>query len=297
VGKALGRYRNDFIKFGELLWYDASLARNYAPGDNASIVLKPEPGKDQIQLTTRTSLKSYINLNIYTDFLSLVKAEKGNGLVQTEASAHIFLQTKNRFNTYSYIFNYLEPYLKYSRYDTGFNSVNPDTLASGEVRINRTMLYQRSFLNLGLRLNMLRWITKFNNDLEWNILTQFDWANTRGKALTRSNPSDAIEYEQNRINMLAFATEIKYRTILYRNFGLTSGWRTSLQKLWNNPDFINKKGTWYHSPEFELFYYPIAQSDDRVFFRFRTILTTTSAERHFAQLQIGYKGQFNFNSR
>ncbi|MGM9508815.1 hypothetical protein ACS5NO_13855 [Larkinella sp. GY13] len=296
IGMAQGRYKFDFLKFGEVLWYNPNLDRNYPPGDDPSIVLKPESEHREKKLTTRTSLRSYINLNIYTDFLSLVKAERGNGLVQTEASAHIFLNTKNNHNRFSYFLNYLEPYFKYSRFDTGFNSVNPDTTADGRIGINRNLLNQRSFLNLGIKLNLFKWITKFNNEYEINLFSQFDWANARGKALTRINPSDAVEYEFQRVNMLGIGAEVKYKTVLYRNFGLTSGWRTSKQELWNRPGFENKKWSWYHSPEFELFYYPISNSDDKVFFRFRTVLTTFRSEQHFVQLQLGYKGQFKFKS-
>lgn len=297
VGMARGRYRNDYIKFGEVIWYDPNLARNYPPGDNESIVLTPEAEKRTKILTTRTSLRSYINLNIYSDFLALTKAEKGNGLVQTEASAHIFLNTKNIIDKYSYFLNYLEPYMKFSRFDTGYNTVNADTLDNGQININRSLLNQRSFLNLGIKLNLFRWVTKFNNDLEINTFSQFDWANARGKALTRVNASDAIEYESLRVNMLSLGAEIKYRTILYRNFGLTSGWKTSFQELWNRPEYENKKWSWYHSPEFELFYFPIAKSDDKIFIRFKTLITTFHSERNFVQLQVGYKGQFNFKTK
>jgi len=297
VGMAQGRYGNDYIKFGDVIWYDPNLARNYPPGDNESIILTPEPEKREKKLTTRTSLRSYINLNIYSDFLALTKAEKGNGLVQTEASAHIFLNTKNNVNKYSYFLNYLEPYMKFSRFDTGYNTVNADTLDNGQININRSLLNQRSFLNLGIKLNLFRWITKFNNNFEINTFSQFDWANARGKALTRANASDALEYESLRVNMLSLGAEIKYRTILYRNFGLSSGWKTSFQELWNRPDFENKKWSWYHSPEFELFYFPIARSDDKIFIRFKTLITTFHNERNFVQLQVGYKGQFNFKTK
>ena len=297
VGMAQGRYKNDYIKFGDVIWYDPNLARNYPPGDNESIILTPEPENREKKLTTRTSLRSYINLNIYSDFLALTKAEKGNGLVQTEASAHIFLNTKNNVNKYSYFLNYLEPYMKFSRFDTGYNTVNADTLDNGQININRSLLNQRSFLNLGIKLNLFRWITKFNNDFEINTFSQFDWANARGKALTRANASDALEYESLRVNMLSLGAEIKYRTILYRNFGLTSGWKTSFQELWNRPEYENKKWSWYHSPEFELFYFPIAKSDDKIFIRFKTLITTFHNERNFVQLQVGYKGQFNFKTK
>ncbi|MDJ1505412.1 hypothetical protein [Xanthocytophaga agilis] len=114
---------------------------------------------------------------------------------------------------------------------------------------------------------------------------------------TVNNPNTAPEYEQIKINTLSYGIEVKGIIPLYRNFGINIGWITFYQKLWNRPAFINESWRWYHSPEFELFYYPIKSNQDKIFLRFRTVVTTDAIERNFVQLQVGYKGRFNFNAK
>jgi hypothetical protein len=293
TGRAGDRYHFDFIKFRDILYYDPGLISNYAPGPD-TISITPEKSVKLLKL--KTSLKSYINLNVYTDFLSLIKAERGNGLVQTEATSRLYLITNNLPRKNSWIFNYVEPFIKYSRFDAAYSSVVPDTSDDKKITVNRMLLNQRAFFNTGIKLNLYKFITKLYNEVDINLLGRLDWADVRGKQLSQKNSNDAIEYETDRVNMFTLGAEAKYKIVLYRNYGITAGFTTMYQQIWNNPPCENNDWRWFHSPEFELYYYPIADSESRIFLRFRTFLTNpTETEKKFVQMQIGYRGQLKFN--
>ena len=294
TGYAGDRYHFDFIKFSDILYYDPGLSSNYAPDDD-SISLTPIKRIESLKL--RTSLKSYVSLNIYTDFLSLVKAERGNGLVQIEATSKLYLITNNIPSTNSWYLNYVEPLVKYSRFDEGYNSVVPDTSTDNKITVNRVLLNQRAFLNTGIKLNAYKFITKLYNELDVNFLTRLDWVDVRGERLKQLRKNDNIEYQVERINMFSLGLEGKYKIVLYRNYGLTAGFTTIIQKIWNNPIYENKGWKWYHSPEFELHYFPIKNTEDKIFLRFRTLFTSSfENEKSFVQMQVGYRGQFKFSS-
>ncbi|MDJ1505413.1 hypothetical protein [Xanthocytophaga agilis] len=171
--------KTKFIRIGDIINYDPQIGKNYPPSDGYITLNNETKTKPVI---VNTSLNSYINLNVYTDFLSLVKAERGNGLVQTEASAHILLNTKNHKYKPFFFVNFLEPSLKFSRFDNGFSSVVPDTIDKdlNKISINRMYLNQRSYLNTSIRLNLFRKIYRFYSELELNTLVGFNWANVRG---------------------------------------------------------------------------------------------------------------------
>ena len=293
IGNAGDRYHFDYIKLKDFIKYDPGLTTNYAV-DGDSISLTPE--KNSRNLKSNTSLRSYINLNIYTDFLSLIKAERGNGLVQTEATSKLYLNTNNLPRKNTWVLNYIEPFIKYSRFDSGYGYVVPDTNKNGIITVNRNLLNQRSFLNTGIKLNVIKFISKLYNELDVNLLSRLDWADVRGKQLTQQTKNDVLEYETDRINIFTLGAEAKYKISLNKNYSFTAGWALHYQELWNRPSYDNKEWKLYHSPEFELSYYPVAKKESKIFLRLKTFITTSpEVERNFVQMQVGYRAQFKFN--
>jgi hypothetical protein len=292
-------WRNRYLRFDELIYYAPNVSLNYSPGNTEPhepvTLTQAEPDQG---LPARTALKNYVSLHVYSDFLSLIKAVKGNGLVQTEASSKFYLRTRNIPKKNAFLFNYVMPQVKLSRFDNDANSVVPDSASSGTVKINRMLLNQRAFLSAGIKLNIWKLNTKLRNELELNALSRFDWANVRGKQILQKDKNKAVEYEIDRVNMFSMGLELRYQMSQFHNFHITAAGSIYGQKLWNNPDFYNKEWRVYLSPEVEVSYQPITKVEDKIFLRFKTLITTHPGEdKNFVQMQVGYKMLFKFNAQ
>ncbi|UFH52527.1 hypothetical protein [Spirosoma sp. KNUC1025] len=247
--------RDKFLKVGDVIKYRPEVNRNYAPTDVDNVELTPTENKKFV--SSRTALANYINLNIYSDFLSLIKAEKGNGLVQTEAAGRIFLNTKNVKYSFSYLFNYLEASIRYARFDVGYNFVTKDN----DTTVNRMLLNQRSFLLAGLKLNLYKKIFRLYGSFELNTMFNINWANIRGDQISNL-PNQTPEYILNQVNLYSWWLEPKFFLFQNRNFGISLAYPFFVQTIYNRTkvDFTNTNWQWYSAPEVELFYSPIASS-------------------------------------
>ncbi|MDR6561326.1 MULTISPECIES: hypothetical protein [unclassified Arcicella] len=284
------------IKLLDLLDYDAETQINFAPNDGKITLTKEHSNK---KLTVNTSLNSYINLNIYSDLLSLLKSDRSNGLVQTEASARIFLNTMPLPKSVFLLFNYFEPSLKYSRFDNGYESIIPTKLnkslsTKDTFSIDRMSVNQRKFLEIGGKVNVFKKMGRFYNSYELNVFSNFGWFNLQGEKLKDSLNSNVPLFQTSTGNTLDFGAEVKATILQYRNFGLNIGGSVRYQKIWNNKDqsFVNGGFQWFFAPEYELFYFPIANSKDKIFLRAKYLSNTNENERNFVQLQFGYKVEF-----
>ncbi len=282
------------IRMFDLLDYDIKSGLNYPPKDTLIVLTK----KDSVsKMYVKTSLNSYIHLNVYSDALNLFKADRGNALLQTEASAKIFLRTMPTKHKMNFMLNYISPYLKYSRFENGFSSVIADTIIGKKdtISINRMLVNQRKYLDIGLKLNIFTFVTPFYNTAELNVFCNFGWFDRQGDIdQAQSKLTGTKQYQGITSNTFDFGIEGRYSVFQYRNFGLNLAGMVYCQKIWNNKlsTYTNGGYEFFYRTEAEIFYFPIANSKDKIFLRSYHVMNSNAKEANFTQLQIGYKALF-----
>jgi hypothetical protein len=285
------------IRLLDLLDYDAKIGLNYPPGDDTVRLTKAKPIH---HISVKTSLSSYVHLNLYSDLLNLLGTDPSNGLLQTEASAKIFLRTLPNNKRINFMLHYLSPYLKYSRFENGFRDIVPtkvksETSTDSVYSIDRMLVNQRKFLDIGLKMNLFEHIGRFYNTAELNVLCNFGWVNERGKKDDLNSLRTGItQFESIPHNTLDLGIEGRYSIFQYRNFGINLGAMVFFQKIWNNKltTFVNGGYQTFYRTEAELFYFPVANSKDKIFLRAYHVINNNPKEANFMQLQFGYKLQF-----
>ena len=211
------------IKMLDLLDYDPKIGSNYPPGDGVVKLTKKYPADN---ISVNTSLSSYVHLNFYSDLLNLLGTDPGNGLLQTEASAKIFLRTLPTKKKINFLFHYLSPYLKFSRFENGFRDIVPtkvksETSSDSAFSIDRMLVNQRKFLDIGLKINLFDRISRFYNTTELNVFCNFGWFNRRGeKDILNSNRTGITQYQTIPSNTFDIGLEVRHSIFQYRNFGI-----------------------------------------------------------------------------
>ena len=283
------------IRMFDLIEYDDSVGVNFLPNDTTIRLTK----KDSVaKMYVKTSLSSYVHLNIYSDALNLFKADRGNALLQTEASAKIFMRTIPTKRKMNFLLNYISPYLKYNRFENGFNSVIADTIREKKdttISIDRMLVNQRKYLDIGLKLNIFTLVTRFYNTAELNVFCNFGWFDRRGDIdQAQTKLIGTTQYQGITNNTFDFGIEGRYSIFQYRNFGINLAGMAYCQKIWNNKlsAFTNSGYEFFYRTEAEIFYFPIANSKDKIFLRSYHIMNNSTKEANFTQLQIGYKALF-----
>lgn len=294
---------NRFIYLSDVIKYSSRTGLNFAPSD-AIVTLENKTDKNKADISVKTSLNSYANLNIYTDMLGLLKIDQGNGIVQSDASAKIYLSTLPAKNRLRFKFNYLMPYARYARFENGFqnipNSQNKSFGLGKNDTINRMLLNQRKFFDFGLKLNLYNRIGKFDNTFEFNILAGFGWFNRQGpidSVLTKKTGS--LQYQGLLSNTFDLGAETRVAIVQYRNFGMNLGIMANLQKIINAQENNIKDGGFkpVYRTEAEIYYYPIQNSRDKIFLRTYYTFNNNTKEENFLRVQIGYKALFNFPNK
>ena len=262
------------------------------------LYFKPIPKKDSVaKMYVKTSLSSYVHLNVYSDALNLFKADRGNALLQTEASAKIFLRTMPTKRKMNFMLNYISPYLKYSRFENGFSSVAADTIIGKKdtISINRMLVNQRKYLEIGLKLNIFTFVTPFYNTAELNVFCNFGWFDRQGDIdQAQTKLTGTTQYQGITSNTFDFGIEGRYSIFQSGNFGLNLAGMAYCQKIWNNKlsTYTNGGYEFFYRTEAEIFYFPIANSRDKIFLRSYHVMNNNPRETNFTQLQIGYKALF-----
>lgn len=284
---------NKSIALTELIDYNSSTGRNFVPDDGLITLTPKSPSKN---LTVKTSLKSFIDVNIFSDFLSILKSDRGNALIQTELSSKIYLNTTPVSQGSSLWLHYVKPSLIYRRFENGFDNIKgrKDVQDTNSVIVDRLQVKQRTYLEIGIKGNIFNGISRHYNNIEVNAFTNFGWFNLQGMALQNNLNSNTVLYESIPSNTLEFGLELKWLVLKYRNFGFTMGGSAMAQKIWNNKGkkVSNGEFSMFYSPEYELFYFPIANSKDKIFLRAKYMTNDNKDEQNYSQLQIGYQAEF-----
>jgi hypothetical protein len=269
-----------FIFVGEVFNFKADQRFNYIPSDGhvylTNNVTKP---KTEQKLYANNGLNSFVDLRIFTDLLGALDNQP-NGLLQVEGKSKIYLHRKNIPNTFMYLFHGMEPFIGISKLDSKYDTVK---LNSVDRSLNRMDLYQRSFLKVGLKLNIYRWDFRPSNSLHLNGGYQFNAGNIAIRDV--ANKVDSV------IAKGTFHTpffEIGILSKRVNGFGFEGGARYLFQRINKNKHFSNSG--YQHLMDFGVtaFYFVGKQGRDKFFVRYSNTLNFTEREQDFYQLQFGY---------
>jgi hypothetical protein len=258
-------------------------------------------------LFVAASLNSYLHFNIYTDLLGLLRTDQGNGIIQTEASAKIFLSTLPHKNRLHFSFNYLMPYVRYARFENGFETI-PTTMTINKtntksdtiITIDKMLVNQRKYLDVGLKLNIVNWLGRFDNTYELNTFVGFGWFDRRGPIdIEKTKIIGSTQYQGILTNLFEWGLEGRASIIEYRNFGINLGAMIAAQKLLNNKNNTITNGglECYYRAEWEVFFFPLSNKQGKIFLRNYYTFNTNEKDANFLRVQFGYKAKFNFSNK
>jgi hypothetical protein len=310
------------IKLHHLIDYDYALELNRRDYSPQNIKFNLEGGQS-ITLYKQVTKKLF-EAHIFTDFIGL-KEEKPNGLIQTEVSKKININTV-QFRSPSFlfklfkslgVFQYVRPSVVFSKIEQHnkrlplkdldsirFSPGNIDTSKFNRSKHRYTTpleLYQYQHLSAGIDANLL---SLSNHDLKYNLflnagirlgITQVSDSATQ---IVGSTISKTGEVNERSINMIQIYPEVILNFLPEERFSLSMIQRmvylglfnTDVQMLgFNRPDQTtasSRKYQWLSVSEIMM---TIQVNDNsKLFGRVRFNAELRNFQNNFAQVQIGY---------
>ena len=264
-----------FIKLSEILAYDYVMEKKFFPKNTK---LKTDSVGEKIPLYKDVHLNSYLEGRIYTDVIGL-NGEEANGVAQAEIKAHFNINTQS-------IFAYVEPSLHYSKFTKDNDFVILDSVQSKAL----TDFHRQSFLNVGLKLNLVKWEFGDRYDLDFiNIGSQYSW--TRLKDITSTTDIT------NTVHLFNSFLEMKGRMNEFHNFGISIGNKFLYEIPVQEQNLDLDPFSWYIIPEVEIFYYPVDNKNNTIYLRFTYTSNTRNHDFDYPSLQFGYKFRIRLNQK
>ena len=254
--------------------------RNYLP-DDTLIVLKH---KNEIAaLTVNIDLNSFLEFRVYTDFFGLTNRQQ-NGIIQSEFSSK-FIYNTHAFSGSFYFFHYIEPSLKYSRLDSTDKFIHLNDNAPFD--ISRLTVKQKSFLELGLKLNILEVSVEQHT---FELLSA-------GINFNLADVYNTNTEESSTISSFSYYIETVAEFLKYKNFGSRFSFKGEYQKLTDSQFIGFDSFQSFLILDFSVFYHPHGRPNNKVFLRFRNVTDDLARllreEHNYYELQIGYKSKFS----
>lgn len=278
------RNRNEFVKINDFILFLPRPDQDLLPDDDA-VVLNAD-NRDEM-LSASVDLNSNLDVRIFTDLLGLFD-KQGNGLIQTEVRSKIFINVIPNFSHLNfYMFNYIEPSLQYSKFDSKYNAVRiHDTIVPYSVKgSERLLMNQYAYLNLGLKINLFRFrLGQLSVELNGGLTYSF----------VDLKLSDSSRLYPN--NMIGMYIETKGSILKSRHFGLNYAVRALFQRIAGTGIPVADKSYYaYLNPEISLFYYPGRTKNDGIFARFYTV--TNVGDHSYPLLQLGYSSKLSLSKK
>jgi hypothetical protein len=274
------RERDYFLKINDFMYFLPDPGEFYLP-DDISCTLNSK--NIECKLYASVDLNSNIDIKVYSDFLSLFN-KASNGLIQTEAKTKIIVNSITTESNF-YFLNFIEPSVRYSRFDSKYSSVQikdssePLLFSSKE----ELMLNQLSYLNLGLKVNLIR-AKLFGSFSELNAGCSYDFVD-----IQLNNSSESIP-----INMFSYYIEDRGGVAKSKYFGLNYSLGVLIQSISFTGKSIISDTEVYTIPEIAAYFYPKGDSSKKLFLRFRSFANTLTRES-FPLFQFGYSSKLGFN--
>ncbi len=279
----------EYVILGDCMDYIWVNGNNFAPSDSQLVLDTDNPVKN---ININAGLNSYIELRTYSDLLALINAEE-NGLVQVQASSRIIGYTTNISKKGNlYFLNYVEPSIRYSKFDNDFESLTVKKLINDSLVVNRSRLNQIAKLEFKLKVNLLRFYTKAGHYVDITGLTNYKYSDIK----YRDTVSTA--------NLVSFGFNIGYDLPRYKNFGIETNLTTEWQYIARNSGFnpeqvsgIYNQPQWvfFWSPELELYYSPLENKDNKIYLKVSGVNSLIESDQNFSQIQLGYRTKIKLN--
>ncbi len=260
--------RKKIISLNEILSYEPLEAYNLIP-DADEIILNSDDSTKT--LYTSSDLNTLFNAKIFSDAFGLIGNES-NGLIQTEISTKIYVNTKYLHGRKAVFFNDMDLGLSLMKYDSNDDTILVDF---NDTTLNFMKALQTSYTRLGMKLNLFtinsKSLYKFNigyngylsNISNYNSTFLLNSLYSEFKVLLRRNKNFGIE-------------------IGLTEYMMCSARGKSDVKLNNHKVFYITK------PEIQLFWNPKENDKNNFFIRYSTYLNFDDKKNNFMQFQLGY---------
>jgi len=263
---------NDIISYRSIM-----NTKNYTPNDD-TVTLIPNTNAS-VPLSRNIDLNSNIDFRIYTDLLGVIN-KQSNGLVQAEATTNIFINgyTTTMFKTCGLVFaNFIQPSFSYSKFANQSDSSQPLQLSDSQ----RVALYQLSYLQLGVKLNIAK-LMFGSNFVELNGGMNYNFSNVQ----LGNDVSNLKTY-----NTWSGYSEIAAELLNTENFGMDVYIKLLWQNTVNTSMLVSGYQDFYVIPQICMFYYPGDNKSSKIFLKLN-LTQQESASTHLDQNILDYKRGF-----
>lgn len=264
-----------YIEVGDIINY-SYFGKFYYPADNDEIILSKTHMRDT--LLVGSTINQLIDVSIYTDLLGLL-GRKANGLLQTEIAGNIICNTGNILNSDIVINNFIKPYFKLSKFDSKYAQIDSSNIKYGvgnNDTVNRTYINQISYLQAGIKANLLR----------FGIGTIHQVFLNAGIEIDLTNADSLLKQDITTIN---YYPEVEYKIVRLKNFGMDCSIKLIFQRLADNAPFVNRSIQSIVSSQATLYYFPFSGSDNKIYLRFNYLDNLNDGKYNFSQFQLGWK--------
>ena len=272
--------KDEYIELGDVLDYHYFGKFNY-PADG-NITLSTDKLRDTLRVGS--SINSLLDVSVYTDLLGLL-GNKPNGILQTEVAGNFISNTANIKNTDFIFHNFMRPYIRLSKFDSKFKSLDSLNIKAGanlKDTVNRTYLNQISYFQGGLMLNIVRVGLGVNQLIYLNAGADINLVN-----------SDII-YKKD-IVFFNYYPELNYTITRLKNFGMDCSLRFLRQRVGENSPFVNREAIWIFKPQMTIYYYPSKDASNKVYLRMNYFDNLKDSGDNFPQFQLGFKTNLKSN--
>lgn len=273
--------KNPYLILGEIIEFDT----DYYPNDTI-IELSKDNGNinTKVDLYASANLNSFLTVKVFSDLLALL-ADKGNGLIQTEANAQINVHRTNVCNSYSYFFSNIEPHILYSKFDSKFQKLELTPLNS-RFELNSIKTLQNSFIQFGLNTDAFTWF--------WNSKKRNKFTVNAGVLWYINDLITSDTKVEGQVISFAFTAQISNRfsplpnVYCDVNFRLLKNQLTGTKNLDSKEIAIKNKDEIIFNPNLLISFYPVEKKTSNLFFKFSYFSDFQANSYNFYQMQVGY---------
>lgn len=269
-----------FVKMGDVLDYNFFGTLNY-PADGFHVLTK-EKRRDTLRIGS--ALNNLIEMTAYTDLLGLL-GRKANGLLQAEVSGNFITNTGSFRNSDIVFHNFIRPYIRISKFDSKFTSLDSAHILAGPNKqdtVNRSYLNQISYLQAGIKMNVIHFGIGVNQSINLNIGADINLVST-----------DSL-YKKD-IIFFNYYPEFNYTVSRVKNFGMDASLKLLWQHISGNDHIVNTSPIWIFNPSITLSYYTSSKEENKIYFRFNFFDNHHDNKSNFTQFQVGYKTSLKLN--
>jgi hypothetical protein len=270
-----------YIYPGDVIMYEPIKSFGDIPYSEFEVKLTPDSSGSVFVLRESTSINSYFEVAAFTDIKGI--AGDANGLAQITGSAKFITSTRNHPNTTLMFAQYISFTGGLSKFDNDFKG----TFINKSDSINRKELFQRSLYNVGVKVNLLRWVRS-----PYPKLLIQDIQVNAGFSFVGSRVADTVTKSRDTLFRTVTHNQFYIEPIMsfnrQKNFNMTIGLPFYYQNLKASSGIANAKSEWWVCPSINLMYYSKRDSKSKIFFRYNHFINLKDKKQAFTQMQLGF---------